>query len=161
VSEPSPQRVSPSRVTVDNVLDTFLAETDIPIWYVDKTIEMPDGSTHKWVHIIPKEAAESRAAELDLGPDDMDTILDVLLVDEYAPEDLGILAASAPNASTARALVTAAAARAKLRVRMSTRTPATAAMRAHRPNAAQIATKRDHANALREFHAANPRRNIL
>ncbi|MFJ8995610.1 hypothetical protein ACIRQH_35045 [Streptomyces sp. NPDC102279] len=52
-----------------------------PCWAVDMI--KPDGTGHR--HIFPKVTLEFRAAEYGIDPTDVDTLLDIVLHEPYAP----------------------------------------------------------------------------
>jgi hypothetical protein len=73
-------------------LDTSQQETRCLVWF-----QMETGET--WVRVFPLEALEWRAAEYGIDPTDADTLLDVVLHEEYAePSTL----AEDPDTDTAR-----------------------------------------------------------
>lgn len=83
-------------------------------------------------HTFPKEVLESRAAEYDLDPQDTATLLEIVLIEPHlSPEEwaTGYLLGDAPDIATARADHLARITAAKLRLRISTRTPADPAVR--------------------------------
>jgi hypothetical protein len=51
-------------------------------WHV--YVELEDGRT--WVHVMPKEAFEWRAAEYSIDPSDVDALLDSVLYDGLIPD---------------------------------------------------------------------------
>lgn len=75
-------------------------------WVVSREITHDDGHVEQGVHIFPHDILEWRVAEYDLDPNDLDTVLDLVLAEPYLTEDdwLGeVHLYDAPDSSTARA----------------------------------------------------------
>jgi hypothetical protein len=91
------------------------------IWHVAVSIE--DGTaTSRMLHVFPVDTMEWRAAEY--GIDDLATLLDIVLIEPHLSEEergAGHQLHDAPDIPTARADHIARCARAKLRLRASTR----------------------------------------
>lgn len=78
-------------------------------------------------HCFPKDVFEWRAAEYGIDPTDMDTLVDIVLVEPFiSPGDMkaGEMLHDAPTIAEARQAHLARCSRAKLRARITTRTAA-------------------------------------
>lgn len=93
-------------------------------WTVTRQFFHDDGTIEDGVHVFPLDTLEWRAAEYNIDPGDVDTLLDIVLMEPYlTPEDwaLGFRLHDAPDVATARQDHLARCARVKLRHRVSTR----------------------------------------
>jgi hypothetical protein len=105
------------RIVVDDV------ERVGDIWHVALSIE--DGDvTSRMLYAFPVDTMEWRAAEYGIDPADTATLLDIVMTEPHLnaeERDTGHQLHGAPDIPTARADHVARCARAKLRLRMSTR----------------------------------------
>lgn len=93
-------------------------------WVVQREFLHDDGTVETGCHVIMKDTLEWRAAEYDIDPAAVDTLLDIVLAEPYlTPEDwaTGHRPHEAPDVATARQDHIARCAQVKLRHRMSTR----------------------------------------
>jgi hypothetical protein len=60
-------------------VETYWPNETTECWYI--TMRKPDGTDH--IHIFPKHTLEARAAEYDIA--DIDTLLDIVLHEPWAP----------------------------------------------------------------------------
>jgi hypothetical protein len=118
-----------------------------------------DGSVEEGVHVFPADVLEWRAAEYDIDPSDVDTLLDIVLAEPYLTDghwQAGSQLHDADTVEQARADHLARCAKAKLACRMSTRGKAAEPLRAVReqhamhPEALEI--KRELVRHAREQH---------
>ena len=65
-------------LTVESV-DTYFPNSHTECWAVLMT--RPDGARHAYV--FPKSTLECRATEYDFGPGDIDTLLDVVMHEQF------------------------------------------------------------------------------
>lgn len=65
-----------------------------PLWGVYRV--RPDGGTH--LHVIPQSAFEWRSAEYGIDPEDLDTLLDVILHEPWIPDPHDALSLADPAA---------------------------------------------------------------
>lgn len=96
-------------------------------WLVHTTKTYTDGVSRPSCHAFPKDTLEWRAAEYGLDPADVETLLDIVLVETYLlPEEwaVGVRLADALTVAEARDAHLSRIAKAKLRLRISTRTKA-------------------------------------
>lgn len=69
----------------------YAATTNRWAWHIAKRIEHDDGTEERLLHLIDPVVIVARAAEYDLDPNDIDTILDILMSEphltneEYGP----------------------------------------------------------------------------
>ncbi|MGW6499314.1 hypothetical protein [Nonomuraea angiospora] len=66
-----------------------------PMWGISRV--RPDGGAH--IHIIPHSTWEWRCAEYGIDPDDMDTLLDIVLHEPWIPDPDDALALVQPGAA--------------------------------------------------------------
>jgi hypothetical protein len=66
-----------------------------PIWGISRV--RPDGVAH--MHLVPHSTFEWRAAEYGIDPDDMDTMLDIVLHEPWIPNPHDALATMRPGAA--------------------------------------------------------------
>ncbi|GAA1769857.1 hypothetical protein [Nonomuraea bangladeshensis] len=64
-----------------------------PIWGISRV--RPDGQAH--MHLIPHSTWEWRCAEYGIDPDDLDTLLDVVLHEPWIPDPADVLALGQPG----------------------------------------------------------------
>lgn len=140
-------------------------DSDERLWTAHRQVVWDDGAVENGVHVFPLVTLEWRAAEYDIDPADVDTLLDIVLAEPYlTPEDwaTGTRLLDAPDIATARHDHIARCAAAKLRHRISTRPRPPAAGQARPPHPLDairadphidlevIAVKREHVRLLRQ-----------
>jgi hypothetical protein len=96
------------------------------VWIVDGVQILDDGTEVRHLHQFPIDTLEWRAAEYGIDPADTATLLDIVLAEPYLSDEdwaVGHRLHAAPDIDTARRDHLARCARAKLRHRITTRTP--------------------------------------
>lgn len=96
-------------------------------WHVVRYKNMSDGTVQEGCHIIYKEAMEWRAAEFGIPASDLNTLLDIVLMEPYLTDAEIAQGPSLLNATTiaeAREAHLARIVSAKLRLRVSTQSKA-------------------------------------
>ncbi|MCX4813695.1 hypothetical protein OG601_24150 [Streptomyces sp. NBC_01239] len=72
----------PDTYTVDTI-EEYFPKPDVPCWVV--RFVKPDGNGHHY--IFPQDTLVSRAAEYDIDPMDVDTLLDIVLHEQFVNPD--------------------------------------------------------------------------
>lgn len=67
-------------------VDTKTLENGITLIVVEQELTLDDGQTVRGRHVFPDDALEWRAAEYDIDPGDMDTLLDMVLWEPHLPD---------------------------------------------------------------------------
>lgn len=138
------------RITFDEV------ESQRDGWRVALTVTGDDGGVVRYLHGFPHDSMEWRAAEYGIDPADTATLLDLILIEPHLNDDergTGHALYSAPDIATARADHLARCARAKLRLRVSTRAKGTPLQRVRDESPMDhevLAVKREHVQQVRE-----------
>lgn len=94
-------------------------------WMVHNTTTFSDGAVEPGVNILKKDTLEWRAVEYGIDPTDLDTLLDIAMVEPYlTPEEQaeGVFLLDAATTQQAREAHIARCAKAKLRLKLATRT---------------------------------------
>jgi len=125
-------------------------------WVAARRVVHDDGAIEDGVHVFPKDIMEWRAAEYGIDPADRDTLLDIVLVEPYLTQEewaAGFQLHNAPDIATAQADHIARCAKAKLRLRMTTRGASRSYLQKIRDESPMdpevIAVKREHVSHLR------------
>lgn len=110
------------RITYDSV--ERVDRGDQSLWRIHGTITNDDGTTSAWLHALPVDAMEWRAAEYGIDPTDTATLVDVVMAEPHlTPDDWsqGYQLHYAPDVATARRDHLARCARVIARHRLPTR----------------------------------------
>lgn len=100
------------------------AEQRDGVWWTAATLTDDAGTVTRYAYVFPTDTLEWRSAEYGIDPTDIDTLLDMVVVEPYlTPQDwaAGTHLYDAPDINTARADHLQRCAQAKLRYRMGTR----------------------------------------
>lgn len=93
-------------------------------WLIDYTLTEDDGEVKKVRLVTPMDALEWRAAEYNIDPADIDTLIDIIVCEQFLPQSFydskdGLY--NAPNVDHARRRYIEEIAKIKLHYRVSTR----------------------------------------
>jgi hypothetical protein len=128
-------------------------------WSVEVTRIEDDGTVTTGCHVFPTDTLEWRAAEYGIDPSDVDTLMDIVLVEPYLTDDhwqAGSRLHDADTIEQARADHLARCAQAKLACRMSTRGKSAEPLRAvrerHDMHPEALEMKREMVRRGREQH---------
>lgn len=108
------------KITIDEVVD----EPKLSRWVIHQTIEYDSGDTRPLIQVAPYDQMEYRAAEYNINPSDIATLIDIMMCEQYIEAEWyhtekSIL--NSPNVENARIALLAEIAKIKLKYRISTR----------------------------------------
>lgn len=109
-----------TKITIDEVVN----EPKNNRWLIYQTIELGDGSTRPYLQVSPYDQMEWRAAEYNINPSDLNTLIDIMICEQFIKSEWYHTDKSiwnSPTIENAREALISEIAQIKLKYRISTR----------------------------------------